>query len=444
MIVNQASRRGTRYRFHEIVRQYALEKLIQTGEEGNIRTRHLKYFLKLSEEAEPALRGSSQMEWYLLLNNERDNIRVALEWAARKDVEAGLYLSGRLHHFWESFDLRQGARWLAEFLQKSKSKKYPAARAKALCTQALLTFSIQDFNLAYISAQESLELSKASGDKIGEIDALFALGLADFTAPTEKAIELYERTLVLSNSIGDPWRKAYALAHLGGYKNRPSQLEEAAKLFEKLGDFETSSKNVLYIVMRNMLDGNLQSAEKWLAKAAKVSDNLNNKMLEAEILHNYGRIAFIKGNYKKARNDLQEAFEIASLVGHQMTALWTSVLLGYVALREGNLKESYNIFAKTAQEFQKDESESGVIFTLEGMAGLKVSVHNHGGAACLIGWADVMRQKNKDPRPFIEQTDVDKIISACLDKMGEAAFSDAYDEGQKMTLDEAIGYALQS
>jgi len=38
---------------------------------------------------------------------------------------------------------------------------------------------------------------------------------------------------------------------------------------------------------------------------------------------------------------------------------------------------------------------------------------------------------------------VDKIIAACLAKTGEAAFSDAYDEGQKMTLNEAVAYALE-
>jgi len=54
------------------------------------------------------------------------------------------------------------------------------------------------------------------------------------------------------------------------------------------------------------------------------------------------------------------------------------------------------------------------------------------------------RQKFNDPRPFIEQADVDKIIAACLIKMGEVAFSDAYDEGQAMTLEEAVTYALES
>ena len=39
---------------------------------------------------------------------------------------------------------------------------------------------------------------------------------------------------------------------------------------------------------------------------------------------------------------------------------------------------------------------------------------------------------------------MDKIIAAYIAKMGEVAFSDAYDEGQKMILDEASAFALDT
>jgi len=55
----------------------------------------------------------------------------------------------------------------------------------------------------------------------------------------------------------------------------------------------------------------------------------------------------------------------------------------------------------------------------------------------------MVREKLSDPRPPLEQADVDKIIAACLAKMGEAAFSEAYEEGQKMSLDEAVEFALE-
>ena len=443
ILVNQVSSRETRYRFHEIVRQYMRQKLVESGGESDVQTRHLQYFLGLSEQAESALMGSSQTEWHLLLKNERDNIRAALEWAEVTNVEAGLYLSGRLRRFWENFDVREGARWLAGFLQMLESKSYPLARAKALCAQSRLIFWAQEFDLAYMDAQESLHLYRTCGDKVGEIDALLALGLTDFKAPTEKIIELFKQALILSQSIEDPWRQAYALAHLGGYNNNLSQVEEAAALFEQIGDSESALEGMLHLVRDNMLNGDLKSAQKWLDRAAKVGHKLNNRFLDADIFHYYGRIALIKGDYRGARDDLQEALEIARALGHQMSSLWNKVHLGYVALREGNLKEAYEIFSKSAQEFQKDKSETGVVFTLEGMASLYVEVGKLEQAARLIGWADATRKQFHDHRPFIEQTDVDNIIAACLAKMGEVSFSDAYDEGQRMTLNEAVSHALK-
>jgi hypothetical protein len=65
-------------------------------------------------------------------------------------------------------------------------------------------------------------------------------------------------------------------------------------------------------------------------------------------------------------------------------------------------------------------------------------------AARLIGYADAMREKIKDPRMPLEQADVDQTIAACLVKVGEARFSDVYDEGQTMTPEEAVTLALSS
>ena len=53
IIVEQELEHETRYYFHEMVRQYAHEKLVELGELETVRSRHLKYFLGLSEKVEP-------------------------------------------------------------------------------------------------------------------------------------------------------------------------------------------------------------------------------------------------------------------------------------------------------------------------------------------------------------------------------------------------------
>jgi hypothetical protein len=54
-----------------------------------------------------------------------------------------------------------------------------------------------------------------------------------------------------------------------------------------------------------------------------------------------------------------------------------------------------------------------------------------------------MREKLGDSRPPVEQGDVDKDITACLANLGETLFSDEYEERKKMSLEEAISYALE-
>ncbi|HSL47006.1 MAG TPA: BTAD domain-containing putative transcriptional regulator [Anaerolineales bacterium] len=112
VIVQQRTEDETRFRFHEVIRSYAHEKLRESGEEQTLRDRHLNYFLEMAKQCEPALQGIDQEQWLARLFSERDNLRAALEWSAMTNIQAGLYISKRLRMFWESYDLREEARWL--------------------------------------------------------------------------------------------------------------------------------------------------------------------------------------------------------------------------------------------------------------------------------------------------------------------------------------------
>jgi hypothetical protein len=95
------------------------------------------------------------------------------------------------------------------------------------------------------------------------------------------------------------------------------------------------------------------------------------------------------------------------------------------------------------KEFLKDRVEIGIVFAIEGMTGLYIILGKPERAARLIGWVDSMRKKLRDSRPLLEQATIDQNIAACLQKIGEVVFSDRYEEGETMTLDEAVAYALE-
>ncbi len=117
--------------------------------------------------------------------------------------------------------------------------------------------------------------------------------------------------------------------------------------------------------------------------------------------------------------------------------------MAYNYLCVGDYQRAGKIFKICLQQFQKDDSVIGAVYTIEGLASLYANQEQPERATELFAWADAMREELEDPRPLVEQGDVDKSITACLAKLGESAFSDAYEVGKKMSLEEAVAYALE-
>jgi predicted ATPase len=70
-----------RYRMLGTIREYAAQRLAETGESDLARRAHLAYFTELSETADPHLRRAEQMEWLATLEAEHDNIGAAMRGA---------------------------------------------------------------------------------------------------------------------------------------------------------------------------------------------------------------------------------------------------------------------------------------------------------------------------------------------------------------------------
>ena len=83
-----------RYDLHELLRQYAADKLLDAGEENTTIQRHCDYFLRLAEGAEAHAFGREQVAWFDRLEVELDNLRVAL--ARLIEEETGLRLAAAL------------------------------------------------------------------------------------------------------------------------------------------------------------------------------------------------------------------------------------------------------------------------------------------------------------------------------------------------------------
>ena len=451
VIVQRRPGQERRFHLHESIRQYAREKLVEAGEQETLRSRHLKTFLDLSGLAEPALRGHHQREWYNRLTDERDNLRAALEHAAAPaasgpDLEAGLLLSARLIDYWIDFDLREGLRWSTQLIQSPGSQTFPQARAKALIAQGYLLWDMQQFEAVRSLAEECLAVFRSYADRQGEYDALILMGnVSQFAAGMEQRVEFHRQALALARSMGDILRQAFALSMLGWDQRDPGQgrrhWEEAIVLFRQAGDWRFLAQTLGILGFTVLSDGDLESAQKVLDEAYEVNQQIDNIEFEFVLTGN-GILAMLRGEYDRARTFLQKNIENHEKTGNRMGYLWGRARLGYVALREGSMAEAHQILVETMESFHADQNRNGLAFVLDRMASLYVLNNKPEAAARLIGWSDASRREMGDPRPRIEQADLDRDAASIKGKIGAAAYQDAYDSGQGMTLDEIVTFAF--
>jgi hypothetical protein len=146
------------------IREYARERLEESGEAETIKRAHAECFLALAEEAEQELIGPREAQWFDCLEEAHDNTREALSWSqARGYAELGLRLAVALREFWLWEGLHsEGRRWIeGALIQEGRTSA--VARAKALGAVSDLAWGRGDLDRARGSAEEGLELSKEAG-----------------------------------------------------------------------------------------------------------------------------------------------------------------------------------------------------------------------------------------------------------------------------------------
>src|SRR5262249_54100133 len=156
--------------------------LLEAGESERVQDRHLDFFLRLAEEVEVPPTRLENQESLARLQAEYDNLRGASRWSL-SDADAGLRLrlAGALGWFWWwRGQLSEGRQWLEQALVRpatslsDATESHDAARAKALFWAGWLAWSHGDDVRAVTLTEQSLELNRTLGDRVGEAFSLLS------------------------------------------------------------------------------------------------------------------------------------------------------------------------------------------------------------------------------------------------------------------------------
>jgi len=142
-----------RYALLETMRQYARDRLVESGAAPSVRDRHRAFFLA------QAMGDDSTAEWSARIETEHANLRAALDWCQGPDGDrgAGLRLADLLFVFWRNGHIDEGRQRLAEALAGVGSAR-TAARGGALLRAGWLSSFAGAESQAWTHFEESLSI----------------------------------------------------------------------------------------------------------------------------------------------------------------------------------------------------------------------------------------------------------------------------------------------
>jgi len=296
----------------ETVRQYAREKLEESGEEPDVRRHHAEFFLELAERVEPLINGKDRELWLGRLDAEHDNLRAALGWSREEaEGETALRLSGALSWFWYHREYWSEWRsWLDGALairEEAGGASRTAARAKALSGGGFLAWMQGDQDTARSQLEESVALWREVGDKQGLAQALrFLSGSFESQGDYAAARPLAEESVELFREGEDRFGLGITLSRLGitalaqgDHAAARAALEEGVQICREIEDDWALALALRNLGIGALREGDLEVAVARLAESLTVLQETGNP-LYMQNLELLAAAVSMRGDHRRA------------------------------------------------------------------------------------------------------------------------------------------------
>ena len=480
---------SVRYRLPETIRQYARERLVEAGEDGQVCSRHCDWYLRLAEETEAQAFGvdaRAVLEW---LEVEHDNFRAALEWSIEDPggAKAGLCLAHALYPLWLlRSHCREGLAWMEELSRRPGGDL--AIKSAVARRAANLAWRMADMDQAVRLADQALALARRSGGprKVGE--ALKSVArLALRRGELERARSLLTESLAVGRQVDDRVLVSGSLLWLGYVAQRQGRYGEARAW---VAEFQAcGGEDSWYGLVRGSYllgwvefeQGEYAAAREQLersrAAAASVGDRANEltalealgavaaaqgRLVEARSAYDkavalsrelpsvfgvglyaaLGEVVLAEGDQGAAQALLEEGLARARQLGDPYPLAWTHTRLGRAAMARGDVGAARSAYEEALGIGYRIGMPRQMIFALEGLAALDAVVGQPDRAARLLGATDAIRAVIGAPLPPLLQEAHERAVTATQAALGETAFAAAQAEGRELTLDQAVALAL--
>jgi predicted ATPase len=404
-----------RYRFLETIREYAVERLVASGDSEQTRARHASYFRAIAEEAAVTRLGVRYPGDVARVRLEHANMSAALHWLLDEGMlEQGLGLCQALSGFWlaQGF-LREGEEWLARFL----------AHPEAVSSHALA-------------------------------EGLHAWGrLAEYAGAMDRARERFERSRSTSLEHRDATVLARALCGLGDVALHHGSYGEALDLFRQALDAahaadsaQETAQALLCLGHAASLRGDIQNSSAWLEQALTIERRLADRWGVAYALNELGQQARRAGQLEQAQALLEECHILWRQAGTRMGERAAIMNLALVTLERGAIVRSAELACESLElsHDMRDDDSATTMRCIEIASQILVALDSTRTAVGLVATATIRRDALGAPRPAVEQPEVDRMLRRARGALGDSSFNAAWNRGKDLPIHEAVDLAAAS
>ncbi|MCW5854269.1 MAG: tetratricopeptide repeat protein, partial [Anaerolineae bacterium] len=314
----------SRFSLLQTIREYALERLDESGEADLLARQHGRYYVQLAETAEPELTGLEQSLWLGRLEVDHDNLNAALDWTAARDPAGlGLRAAAALWRFWyvRGFFI-EGRRWLGRLLAQPPPT---ASRSLALAWRGagVLADSQGDVAGAEAAFQQSLAVFRALNDLSGMARAGNSLGIIALrTGDRARARGYFQDSLTIFRNLNDQRAIAHSLNQLGtvagqdgDYVGARRLYEQSLSLFRALGDEWGTGLGLINLGEVAAQQSDSQAAQRYYAESLGLFQALGDRWFMARVMDYCGILAVSLGQARRAGRLLGAAQAIRGELG---------------------------------------------------------------------------------------------------------------------------------
>ena len=384
-----------RYRMLETIRQYAQERLIESGERETVQARHRDYFLSWAEAVKLRLSGSAQGMWLSLLEAEHDNFRQALAFCLEEadGGAAGLRLGEALQGFWMTRGhLSEGRERLTAILSHPGAEERTRTRAEVLKGTGKLAEMQGDYSPARSLYADALAIFREIRDRNGVAAALNDLGNVNREqGDYASAISLYKESLTIFRASGDNGGIAQGLGNLayadleqGEYVSARARFEETIALQRELGDGNGVAHCLVNLGIIAREQGDYAAARSLYEQGLTIFRELGNRNSIASLLNNLGNLARDHGEYAAAQTLYAESLTLRRELGDRNGVAVTLNSQGNAARDQGDDVSAHALYGECLAIFREVGDKMGVAYALNALGLIALDRGDYAAARSLF------------------------------------------------------------